>query len=240
MGCATSMVKYLLFLFNLAFVLAAIAFITVGVIFKINITEYTEAIDSFDSVFGLAPTLLIVVGVVVLIISFFGCCGAVREGTCMLTTYAIILLTIFILQVALGVYAFLQFKDNDVQIKDEINKGLLKTLKEYEKNDGAREAIDTLQHELECCGVTGPGDWTNEWHNGSVPTSCCPNQPPQCYPVNAYKEGCTNKFFDFLKSSAKTVGIVVIVIGAVELAGAIIALCLASSIRNHERRGGYA
>jgi len=240
MGCATSMVKYLLFLFNLAFVLGAIAFIAIGALFLSNITEYTEAIEDVDGHFQLAPILMIVVGVVVLFIAFFGCCGAIREGTCMLTTYAIILLTIFIIQVALGVYAFLQFKDNDNGIRDEIEKEMYNTLHKYNSEDVAREAIDSLQYGLECCGVKSPNDWTAEWNNSSAPSSCCKDKPPTCYQVNAFREGCAPKLFNFIKDSLKTVGIVVIVIGAVELGGAIIALCLASSIRNHERRGGYA
>jgi CD63 antigen len=39
-----------------------------------------------DEKFFSAPALLIAVGVIVLIVSFFGCCGAVRENHCMILT----------------------------------------------------------------------------------------------------------------------------------------------------------
>jgi len=242
MGCATSLVKYIVFLFNLAFVLAGIAFIAIGVIFKLDIEDFTAALNKTEINFSLAPTLLIIVGSIVFVISFFGCCGAVRESTCMLTTYAIILLTLFLLQVALGVYAFIQFKDSDAGIKNEIHEELKKTLELYDKDNVARETIDALQSERECCGVDSPADWRQVWNNDSLPSSCCRNLPPQCRASDgdSYRKGCFDPLYNFLQETIKMVGIVVVVIGATEIIGAIIALCLSSSIRNHERRGNYA
>lgn len=236
MGCATSLVKYMLFLFNLIFVLGAIAFIAIGVIFKLEIDSYTKSLDKVDLHFGLAPTLMIIVGAVVLIISFFGCCGAIKESTCMLTTYAIILLTLFILQVALGVYAFLQFKNPNEQFIAEFRQQFEKSMHNYESDNEAREFVDLVQYDVKCCGSKGP----NDWPQGKVPSSCCPNKPQFCPEPSAFQEGCVAKSYDVIHQSIKIVGIVVIVIAAVELVGAIIALCLSSSIRNYERRGNYA
>lgn len=66
--------------------LAGLAFIVVGVIFKLNIQEFAQQLEKTGIPFNLAPTLLIIVGCVVFVISFFGCCGAIRESTCMLST----------------------------------------------------------------------------------------------------------------------------------------------------------
>ncbi|KAF2899182.1 hypothetical protein ILUMI_06995 [Ignelater luminosus] len=242
-GCATVLVKYILFLFNLLFVLGAIAFIALGVVFKLNIDEVTEALEKNNINFSIAPTLAIVVGCVVFVIAFFGCCGAIRESTCMLTTYAIILLTIFILQVALGVYAFLQYKDSNEEIRRDISQELTKTFNKYNpnKNTEVEEAVDVLQSKLECCGPENPNFWNGKFTGNAAPSSCCPGEPADCrIGAGAYSEGCVPKLFSFLEDSVKIVGIVVIVIAAVELGGAIIALCLSSSIRNAERRGNYA
>jgi len=242
MGCATSLVKYIVFLFNLAFVLAAIAFIAVGIVFKLDIDEFTTVLEKLDVKFSLAPMLMIIVGCIVFVIAFFGCCGAIRESSCMLTTYAIILLTLFILQVALGVYAFIQFKDSDSDFKKDIHDELKNALNRYYNDNVAKDAIDALQTERECCGVDGPNDWSGLAPDNSLPSSCCRNKPAMCYASDgeAYKQGCFEPLFDFLQDTIKIIGIIVITIGATELVGGVIALCLSSSIRNNERRGNYA
>ncbi|KAJ8968157.1 hypothetical protein NQ314_002414 [Rhamnusium bicolor] len=69
--------------------LAGLALIVVGVLYKLDINDYTSAIpDDYQNI-GLAPTLTIIIGSVIFVIAFFGCCGAIRESTCLLTTVRI-------------------------------------------------------------------------------------------------------------------------------------------------------
>ncbi|XP_045473948.1 CD63 antigen-like [Harmonia axyridis] len=239
MGCATGMVKYLVFLANLVFALAGLALIIIGVVFKFNYLNKVST-DGVPTEFGIAPVLTIIVGAVVFITAFFGCCGAIKESTCMLTTYAVILLSIFIVQVAIGVFTFLQVKDSN-DYKNELRKGLDKAFARYDQNNKeAMEAVDATQHFLECCGIDGPQYW--HFSNGSVPLSCCSGKPENCYSASPsiYHEGCVNKLFNFLEKTAKILAYVIIGIAATEILGALFGLCLASSIRNHYRRNIYA
>lgn len=232
MGCATGLVKYLVFLANVIFALAGLALVIIGVMYKFN----SEATRVLPSDFGLAPILSIVIGAIVFITASLGCCGAVKESTCMLTTYAIILLTIFIIQVAIGIYAFLQIKDpNDY--RRIIRKGLQDTFDHRYDNHEANETIQLTQRWLKCCGVDGPDDW-----NARVPPSCCENTQRDCSSVSPalHHDGCANAMFNFLQSGSKVVGGAAIGIALIEVIGAVFGLCLASSIRNHNRRNIYA
>lgn len=66
--------------------LAGLALIVVGVIYQLDINKYTEGIpDEYQNI-GLASALTIAIGSIIFLIAFFGCCGAVRESTCLLTT----------------------------------------------------------------------------------------------------------------------------------------------------------
>lgn len=48
---------------------------------------YYHEYDSFlDNKFIYASDLLIVIGAVIFIVAFFGCCGAVKENACMTLT----------------------------------------------------------------------------------------------------------------------------------------------------------
>lgn len=71
---------------------------------------------------------------------------------------------------------------------------------------------------MECCGVDGPDFWRGKFGSNAAPSSCCPGTPADCrIGAGAYTEGCVPKLFDFLEHSVKVVGIVVIVIAAVEV-----------------------
>ena len=49
---------------------------------------------------------IIIVGVIVFVIGFLGCCGAIKENYCMVTTFAILLGIIFILEIVAGALGF--------------------------------------------------------------------------------------------------------------------------------------
>lgn len=233
MGCATGVVKYLVFIANLVFALAGLALVIIGVMYKFN----SEATKVLPNDFGLAPILSIIIGAIVFITASLGCCGAVKESTCMLTTYAIILLSIFIIQLAIGIYAFLQIKDPH-DFRNTIRKSYQDTFNHRNQNHEANETIQLTQRWLKCCGVDGPDDW----NSNSLPPSCCENTPNVCYSSspNLHHEGCAQKMFEFLKSGSNFVGYAAIGIALIEVIGAIFGLCLASSIRNHYRRNIYA
>lgn len=230
MGCATGIVKYFVFLANLVFALIGLALIVIGILFKLNVTDATHDIPKD---FGFAPILSIIIGAIIFTTAFLGCCGAVKESPCMLTTYAIILLTIFIVQVAIGVYAFLQIK-NDTQLKSSIRISLDKTFKEAAYRPQAMESRDVLQKWLQCCGVDGPDEYGSQ-----KPDSCCASAPCPSVNNDPYYEGCASKLGNFVISKAQLIGGIAIGIAAAEILGAIFGLCLSSSIRNHYRRHMY-
>lgn len=61
--------------------------------------------------------------------------------------YAVILLVIFIIQVAIGVYAFLQIKD-EATLKRIIIKNIEDDVEKYGKNPVATEYIDLIQQSV--------------------------------------------------------------------------------------------
>jgi CD63 antigen len=66
--------------------IAGIVLIIVGAVIQGFFENYSALLD--DGFFS-APALLIAVGVIVFIVSFFGCCGAVKENHCMILTVSI-------------------------------------------------------------------------------------------------------------------------------------------------------
>lgn len=70
------------------FQVAGAALLAAGVLLKLKNNDIQSFIpDKYH--LGLPPILLIILGSTIFVTSFFGCCGAIRENTCMLTTVGI-------------------------------------------------------------------------------------------------------------------------------------------------------
>jgi CD63 antigen len=238
MGCATGVVKYFVFLANLIFVLAGLALVIIGILFKFH---YSEATDALPANFGVAPILSIIIGAIVFVTAFCGCCGAVKESPCMLTTYAIILLVIFIVQVAIGVYAFIKINQDEQGFRRSVHDTLAKTFEGYGRNNEKTESVDAMQSWLQCCGLDQYNSMALQ--NGDYPRSCCREGVNTCRSTdytNFYNTPCMQATHQFLQKSSNVIGGVAIGIAVIEILGAVFGLCLSSSIRNHYRRNIYA
>lgn len=154
MGCEKSTVKCLLFAFNVVFLLSGVALITVGALIKTEVSEYNEAIPPQVHTFAI---VFIVIGSVVTVVSFFGCCGAVIENRCMILTFTFFLGVIFIVEVVLGILIFAFRSD----VEDKVHTYMTDTWMEYDpqKRLSLSAVIDSYQQTFQCCGVDSYVDW---------------------------------------------------------------------------------
>jgi len=229
LSCGMSMVKYGLFIFNLVCAVAGIALIVVGTIPLFKLDDIREAFPENNP--AVVPILTLVLGAVIFTISFFGCCGAIRESQFMVTTYAFFLFVLVIAQIVLAVFAFM-YTD---ELADASRKGFTKLWDQMMQSSdpASTEAINGIQRGLECCGKNGATDWTAALKQ--VPDSCCADTS-NCNLVTAFHTGCGDRLADLVRSSGMLIAYIAIIFGAFELVGVIFACCLANSIRNSTRR----
>lgn len=173
--------KYIIFSFNVLFWMFGLSVMAVGV------WAWTEknAFNNLSKLTHLAldPAFaLILIGGITFIIGFTGCIGALRENTCLLGSYAVLLAVILVLELTAGVLTFV-FKDS---IKSQATEGLQTFIVHYREDPDQQNLIDWIQEDwLQCCGIRGPEDWDlNNYFNCSsqkvgsreacgVPFSCC-------------------------------------------------------------------
>lgn len=234
MGCGMGMIKYLLFIFNFIFVLCGLAILIVGVLVHIGDKKYTNEMEGLTDNLTFPSIALIVIGSIIFVIAFFGCCGAIRESHCMVITFASLLLTILIIQVAIAIYTFVALKNaDDINFRDEYKT---KVFDKYNSSEETKEFVDFIQNELKCCGVDSYNDFLR--NKPYIPGSCCgKNSSDTCTQQNAYQTGCVSALKDLFKYASAILGGIALGIAAIELIGIIFALCLANSIKNAERRG---
>ncbi|XP_053202010.1 CD63 antigen-like [Panonychus citri] len=162
-----SCVKYILGVFNFAFFLSSIGIITLCVR-AIGMPESAEKILDVDNRHLI---VMIAASILLLIISFLGCWGALRENNCMLISYGILLLIIIAIEVAVGTLAFLYSN----KVEEMAYKGMRKYIDEYQwdsDNSTTNKIIDDLQKNVKCCGAYNYTDYESQFGD-KLPLSCC-------------------------------------------------------------------
>ena len=105
MGCCDTMLRYIVFLINFVFFLASVALIAIGAYINFHMKKY---LDFLDSQYLNTSIVLIIIGAIILIVAFFGCCGACTENACMMYTYGTLmaLILISLIGVAITIVVF--------------------------------------------------------------------------------------------------------------------------------------
>lgn len=220
-------VKYLLFGFNLIFVIAAIGLIAAGAYVQIKLSDYY---DFFGNEYTGPGILLICVGAFIFIIAFFGCMGALKENYCLTMSFAVLLAVIFILMIAGGIAAYV--------LRDKVESEVLTILKDAEKryddDSGVKKAWDKLQTEFSCCGAHNYTDWQNVTVSTVYPLSCCNgtcSSTTSVSPTEVYQIGCEDAFVNWMKDKIAIIGGVGVGLAFVMVVGVLFACCLARAIR---------
>jgi len=223
--------KYVIFMVNfLIFTLSVAVAATAGVILsRINIKGINLLKEHLPE--G-TLYLLIGVSVVAIVISFFGCCGAVQESPCLLYTYASIVFLLLVLQIAAAGLIFAFRRD----MEQEFKAALKNAIDHYEEEGAVYKEIDDLQDSLKCCGIESSHDWDPYVNkNGSFPQSCCANTNQTKCNGSPGKEIHADPCWDVLntrfKSVAQVAGIVALAVASIQLIAVIGSCSLARSFR---------
>lgn len=227
-------IKYVLFAFNLIFMLTGIILIAVGVAVAAVYTEYEIfLVSKFFSI----PTFLIVIGSFVIVISFFGCWGALKENYCLILTFSVLLGIIFILELAAGISGYVLRSDAQSLIKESLTG----SMKQYSTNSSNDVTVlwDYVQRTFTCCGVVNYVDW-KPYFKEQLPLSCCslPNGVVGNFSCttntedpNRYGLGCLTEFSNYIEAHAVSLGAAGIVIAIIQFFGVIFACYIAREIK---------
>lgn len=235
-GCAR-IVKILMFIFNFVFFVAGIIVLAMGIYVNLQLDDFTSILPSFS--FLSAGNLLIACGVIVMIVGFLGCCGAIKESACMLLIFFFLLLLILILEIVAGALAFTYRS----QVEGFVVMDLQTGLSSYNSSESITKAWDTMQQKFKCCGINGSSDWASSnvtfEGNAMYPDSCCQTYAMGCaskmVPVPAYIDGCQDGLIKFLEDNIYIVGAVGIAFGLIQVLGLIFSMSLFCSIRDGEK-----
>ncbi|XP_014277319.1 CD63 antigen [Halyomorpha halys] len=223
-----SCIKYLLFLFNLLFAISGIVILTIGIMIQQKYSNYKIFID--EKLFSL-PVIFIIVGVLIFIVAFFGCCGAIQESNYMLITFAALLCLIFFMEAAGGIGGYIMKED----IHEKLSAKMYNSLRNSYKYDIDNNTWNALQVDLSCCGVRSFKDWA-DIYDGALPLSCCPHFAidESCVEQHATQNGCLPALENALEQNIFSIIAFALTVAFVQLIGVIFACCMSRSIRKYE------
>jgi hypothetical protein len=249
MECGHRCLKYLLFAFNFLFWVLGIVVLGVGIYSRIKGGNYDTILG--EGGFASAANILIASGVFVSLIGFVGCCGALKESKVMLIIYFILVLLIFILEIAAGALAYTKKDLMEKHLKDNLSK-FVHTNYGAKNPDESQKAVDVavdwFQEKVKCCGATGPKEWmdsawrktgTGSTNTTLAPDSCCILKAKNCAValINVWPKGCVDQGKQFVKDHMWQVGGVGVGIAVIQLLVMIAAIALC---RNISKEGNLA
>ncbi len=235
-GCGKC-VKYLIFLFNLLFFISGCAILALGIVLHVREGGFATLLPSLP--FLNAANLCIAAGIIVMFVAFLGCCGAIKENTCMLLLFFCFLLLIFLLEIVAGIVGFIYREQVETSVTDDLIVGL--NLYGKEGEEGLTSAWDRLQTELKCCGIDGATDWGQNatmFTGSETPDSCCVNREDGCgkEASEKFNKGCKKQLIDDLTQYIYYIAAGGVAIGVFQILGMIFSMVLYTGIK----RGSYA
>uniref|UniRef100_A0A6B2EJA5 Tetraspanin n=1 Tax=Phlebotomus kandelakii TaxID=1109342 RepID=A0A6B2EJA5_9DIPT len=163
---------------NLIVWLCGSVFLAAGIWLKLCYQGYATLLPDHTALS--ADCLFITVGVLSVVVSFFGCCGAWFQSRCLLITYFSLVVILFLSEFLVGSLAFVFRGGLTKTIVNELKTGIEKHYNATDRGGFAAPSVaaiwDNLQSDLHCCGVTSYEDWyaISSWPEERwVPQSCC-------------------------------------------------------------------
>ncbi|ERL86583.1 tetraspanin-12-like [Dendroctonus ponderosae] len=232
MCCSEGLVRACVFVVNFALGLIGIVLLSLGAFYTIQLNQYELGIPEDYETLKFLPIYSMIVGAVAFLISFWGCWGTLKSNTSLLTSYAAILVVLFILQVGLGLFALLHIKNED-DLHQQLEQRLDIAFSKYNQTAEDTAAVISIQTNLECCGTTSPKWWS------SVGLEVSPSCYGKSQQADAFGQGCIQALLAFIVRFAKLTAIIALSVSAIDVIGAVVALYLIKCIKARQIRKVY-
>jgi len=236
-GCTVKTMKYITFFINFLIFIGSLALVIACGLQKAHVdSALAEAMKIPTG----SVTFLLVFASFGLVISFFGCCGAINESPCMLGTFATLVAICLLVQIVCAGIV-ISYKNNFTEgLKEELYKDLenVTTKSEAGFDFNSTNTLIILQEHLHCCGVNGSSDWkhvSETYLDNQYPPSCCAlnsTTGQTCDADHAYKgDGCYETFVDEIKGGVVVIGAFGIILALVQVLAIVFACVMAKSFK---------
>ncbi|TWW67612.1 Tetraspanin-18 [Takifugu flavidus] len=239
-GDCLSCMKYLMFIFNFFIFLGGCFLLTVGVWVLLDPMGFREIVAANPLLFT-GVYVVVALGSLLFLLGFLGCCGAIRENKCLLLLFFMLILFIFLSELAAAILAFL-FREH--LTRDYFSRELKRRYLGHNSTEVFSSTWNAIMSTFDCCGVSGPKDFEESFfrlrnHNKLVPEACCQRNlgdagVEQCVSSSVaftHNKGCYSAVVDYFETYIFTAGALAIVVLTIELFAMVFAMCLFRGIQ---------
>ncbi|XP_033973308.1 tetraspanin-18-like isoform X1 [Trematomus bernacchii] len=241
-GDCLSCMKYLMFIFNFFIFLGGSFLLGVGVWVLVDPMGFREIVAANPVLFT-GVYVILAMGSMLFLLGFLGCCGAIRENKCLLMFFFMLILFIFLAELAAAILAFL-FREH--LTREYFSRELKRHYQGHNNTDVLTSTWNAIMTTFDCCGVSGPEDFDESLFRllsptKMVPEACCQgNSFPgdvsmeQCVSgsmVFRHNKGCYSAVVDYFEMYIYTAGALAIVVLTIELFAMVFAMCLFRGIQ---------
>ncbi|CAG9808772.1 unnamed protein product [Chironomus riparius] len=259
MNFCCSIVKFFVVLMNLVFWIAGIGIVALAVWMLVD-PAFMISLAQEHQNYQYALFILLAIGILMVLLAFCGCCGALKESSCMLVSFFCCMLIVLTAEIAAGFWAYQNSDKLEAFVKSNFKHTIAN---EYREVHARTEMVDHIQIHLQCCGVDGPADWANTKYNNakgglldlsvtnklsySVPPSCCKNGTERSLcettrkgaittSVNPIinKTGCMERVVQEVKRNIQYILLGGLIVIAVQLFGILLVLCLCCAVKRNK------
>ncbi|XP_066445970.1 tetraspanin-8 [Eleutherodactylus coqui] len=218
MAGVSSCLKYSMFIFNFLFWLCGC--IILGISIWIRVSSSAQSHLNIQEGLLYAVDVMIAVGAIIMVLGFFGCCGAMRESRCLLLLFFIGLFLILALQITAGVLGAVYKPEMEAKLNETLQKqGPL-----HQLSEDLKKLVEKFQEENECCGFL---NGINDWKGGSIPNSCkCSQTDPGKCTNNYYTQSCYSALLEFYKKYFAIIIGIAFGLAVIEIFGLIFSMVL--------------
>ncbi|EDW74141.1 uncharacterized protein Dwil_GK21773 [Drosophila willistoni] len=199
MNILTGIINITSYLVNILFLVVGTLLIVLGSI----MLSYINALPDYDSLISSngIPICILVLGGIILIVSFIGVWAIYRQSVTLTGTYTSLVCLLFILQLVMTCWVFV----NRTAFAQDMSALVTKV---WKNNDEANNyPMGALELAFECCGNTGWTDYDALGEN--IPGTCCAytDRTSTCSAsIYQLRSGCNAKFTSFWKDNTNTIG----------------------------------
>ncbi|CAL8103408.1 unnamed protein product [Calicophoron daubneyi] len=210
MGCGEKCQQSYLIILNNITLLIGLALLVVGIYAEVEMRRLVIGNHNEADIIYIFTTVL---GALFLFLGVFGCCGVCRKSLCCLKLYLIFASISLLFSTAVAITGYVK-RD---QARSFLESGMFEMYSGYGKIRAYKSAIDFMQKNLECCGVTGK--WYEEWGP----------EPKQC---KLYYTGCLDALVNLVKNSMVTSASILLVVTVLLILGIAAGIYLHKEIMN--------
>ncbi|CAF3066404.1 unnamed protein product [Rotaria socialis] len=231
LSCGVQVTRITLAVLNILFVLFGLALLGFGIYLKVSkkfdvaLSDHINAQIIGGKAIETVGVILIITGIFTILLSVFGCIGALFKKRLFLYLYAVILTILMVLELA----AFITLMSSRVRVRDSYQSGLWEVFHDAYDNDRQDiiKQIEGLELEFECCGVNDSGDYLKV--NRTIPDSCYKDKSKQ----TIFDEGCADAIIDWIWDELPVIGGIVGAIIFIEIFGVIASISLGVAISHY-------